>query len=110
MLYPVVEFDRLVRKMAESQDMDMDYTSVAMLMEVAVRSKNGLTTNVSDLVKCLRFGTGPTVHRHLENLVQLKMVYKVKSSTDRRSLNIQLSNAGDALLNSLSALMKKSLK
>jgi len=110
MLYPVIEFDRLVRQMVEDQGISVDYTSVAMLMEVAVRSEQGLDTSITDLVRCWRFGTGPTVHSHLESLVKLKLISKVASPDDRRKSELRLSNAGEALLKALSTLMKKALK
>jgi DNA-binding MarR family transcriptional regulator len=110
MSHPIIEFDRRVRQLVDEQGMSLDYAAVGMLMEIAVRSEQDQTTNVTDLVKCWRFGTGPTVHRHLENLVQLKLVCKVPSATDRRQSILKITNAGDALLKSLSTLMKKALK
>lgn len=110
MPYPIVRFFELVRQLIDKQNIAVNHTDVAILMEIASREKEGQPTKVTDLVKCWRFGTAPTVHRHLENLVQLKLVCKVKPDTDLRSFDIQLSNAGDALLKSLSTLMKKALK
>lgn len=105
MPYPIIRFDRLARQLVANQNTGLDYVRVAILMEIAARTNEGRSTSISDLVKCWRFGTVPTVHSHLDGLIELQLILKATSATDRRKAELKLSNAGDALLESFSKLM-----
>lgn len=80
-----------------------------VLAFLIVRDANGESTNMTNLVQSLRFGTGPTIHRKVTTLVERGLIKHEKSETDGRAKTMSITNAGLALMKEKSKLMKQCL-
>lgn len=65
-----------------------------VLSYVYNNDRQGVATNITDVVYARRFGTGPTVHTKLSQLERAKLIKMIRSKDDGRSKIIQVTDKG----------------
>lgn len=77
-----------------------------ILAFMAVKEGDGKIVKVTDLVQCLQFGTGPTVHRKVAVLQSRKLISITKNANDNRAKDLCLTADGLNFLKELTRLCK----
>ena len=67
------------------------------------RDQKGEQTKITDLVQKIEFGTGPTVHRKIQELEELGLIVLEQSPTDARVKRIVTTELAEQHINSLEA-------
>lgn len=90
---------------------DPDFEGCAeVLAFITVKESEGASIKITDLVQSLRYGTGPTVHRKIQELVKRRMINIVQSKADARAKTLTLAPPGLAYLKEMSQLMERAKK
>lgn len=100
-----VELDNLLRDWDGQQSNPLSSGQRAILVELCARESEGAETRITDLVQQIRFGTGPTVHSHLQRLESDRLLTKTPSKTDGRSMCLSLTKTGRDYLQALDTLV-----
>lgn len=81
-----------------------------ILSYLTVRSSEGVIVKITELVQSLMFGTGPTVHRKVQTLVERRLIELGKSKTDARAKDIKVTAAGLERLKDQTKFLKRCLE
>jgi len=81
-----------------------------ILAHLSIKEESNQPVKVTDLVRSLQFGTGPTVQRKVSTLSERGFIKVSASKTDGRAKNIMLTKAGKDLLKERTKLMASMLK
>lgn len=85
-----------------------DLINIALFIHVRNNENKG--TNTTNLVQSLMFGTGPTVSRKVDQLLDLKLVERVPNPTDRRTQILRLTESGQKWLADTETSLETALK
>lgn len=96
-------------KRKEQADAEIDGCD-EILAYIAVRTAEGVIVKITELVQSLMFGTGPTVHRKVQTLVERGLIELGKSKTDARAKDIRVTSAGLDRLKDQTKFMKSCLE
>lgn len=80
-----------------------------ILCYMAVKEAEGRSVKITELVQSLKFGTGPTIKRKVDYLVNHGLISMIKSKTDARAKDLSLTAAAINHIKERSRLLKQSL-
>lgn len=100
-----IQLERLIREWDGKHKNPLSSGQRSILLELGARESEGAETRITDLVQQIRFGTGPTVHSHLQRLESDRLLTKTPSKTDGRSMCLSLTKTGRDYLQALDTLV-----
>lgn len=98
---------RLLNFMRSANNEDTGFDGCEEIMAYMHEANaNGKSVKITNLVQCMQFGTGPTVHRKVIELQQRGLIEITRSPTDGRAKSLTLSEAGQRHLEQRSKSLK----
>lgn len=103
-------YARIINFLNTSKNFGIEDGCEEVLAYIVSRQEQGIPTMITHLVQSLQFGTGPTVHRKVNQLSEAGLIKLVRSPRDGRAKHLELSAKGIAYLESQHDKLQKALK
>lgn len=107
-MHTASNYARIINFLNAGSGLEKGYVEV--LSYVICQQEIGVQTKVTDLVRCLKFGTGPTVQRKVTQLEALGLIKLTRSPTDGRAKIVKLSAKGVRYLEEQNTKLLDALK